>query len=332
MKLSDKDLFQQIQDLFIKNVDTFWDYGINLLNAVMPIFEICFGIYLLLWVLNYWANPSFTRMGIDFIKKCIAWSIVIALAFNAGNYKSVATTVYQFGDELSTTLISGNNQKKTNNIMDEIRNEVNNSIEKAYDAGDEAFSGLTNSGKHLTFNMSVWVSDMILTAMIAIIFAVQLAVKVCILLSLIVAPFFVGCLLFDSTRNWGMSWINTTFSFILTLVFYASIVTIMSSIFNNHIKDIITSALTPEPDKSLMGSVLALPPIMLIMAIVFLYILNNIPQIAGAITGGNTGFGSGAGTATAFGAGRMVGKAFNRKRKDPPPPPPKPENNSISGS
>lgn len=307
MNLSDKDLFAQIEKLFIGSIDTFWEYGVNLLNAVEPIFAICFGIYLLLWVLNYWANPSFTNMGIDFVKKCIAWSIVIALAFNAGNYKSLASAVYKLGDELSSIVVNGGNHNQNTTAIDSIRNSTNEAIADAYTKGDEAFSGLKNSGKHLTFNAAVFCSHMMLTFIIGIIFALYLSAKMCLLLALVVAPFYIGCLLFEGTRQWGMNYINTAFSFVLTIVLYTAIVALLNGIFTNHIVGIVRQAMSHSDTKVLMGSILALPTIMLLMCVVFIIVLNRIPSITSAITGGNVGGGGGATAIGGYAAGKLGG-------------------------
>ena len=335
MKLSDKDLFQQIQNLIIDNgLNQWFDYGVNLINAVMPIFEICFGIYLLLWVLNYWANPSFTSMGIDFVKKCIAWSIVIALAFNAGNYKTVANQVYKFGDELTATVIVGNTSNQVNeNAMDTIRNETNSAIEKAYKTGDEAFSGLKNSGKHLTFNFGVFVCHLLITFIIGITFAIFLMTKMCLLLVLMTAPFFIGCLLFEPTREWGKNWINTAFGYSLSILFYAAVLSLMTLIFTQHITLLINEALL-KPKEEILGAVLGLVAIMFIVGIVVVLLITRVPEIAGALTGGNLGqvgginsaiggaVGGFAGSKAASG-GKKFGKwLFAKKEKD----------NSVEGS
>ena len=298
MALEDPDFFYQMQDTILKGSSDFFDYGVKLLETVEPIFAICFGIYLLLWVLNYWANPSFTSMGIDFVKKCIAWSIVIALAFNAGNYKKLADTTFNFSNELVEKVISTNNSTVTVNgkklhEMDNMKNKVYDAVMTAYDKGDEAYSGLKNSGKHLSFNIGIFLTHAILMVVIAIAFTLLLIAKVCLLLVIMVAPFFIGCLLFESTRTWGMNWINTVFGFVLNIFFYAAVIALLIKVVDNQVVKTIHDSLTSDDKTVLLKNALGLPMIVLLAAIVCIITLNRIPQIATALTGGQIGGGSG---------------------------------------
>ncbi len=156
-----------------------------------------------------------------------------------------------------------------------------------------------------TLMLQFFCSHMMLTFIIGIVFALYLAAKMCLLLVLIVAPFFIGCLLFESTRQWGTSYINTLFSFVLTIVFYTAIVALLTGIFTNSIVGIVRQAMSHSDTKVLMGSILSLPTIMLIMCIVFIIILNRIPLIAAAITGGNVGGGGGATAIGGYAAGKL---------------------------
>lgn len=314
MALNDPNFFQTMEKAIIGNTDKFFDYGVKLLETVEPIFAICFGIYLLLWVLNYWANPSFTSMGIDFVKKCITWSIVIALAFNAGNYKNyVANPVYNFGTELTEKIISGtttpSNGSKENE-MDKMKNKVYDAVMTAYENGDKAYSGFKNSGKHLTFNFGIGISHILLIIIIAIAFALILVAKVCLLLVLVTAPFFIGCLLFEPTRQWGTNFINTAFSFVLSIFFYSCIVALLMGVLDNQVVATMNTALATTDGKGLMKAALGLPVIVFIAAAVFVYTMNKIPTITTALTGGNIGGGQGA---TALGAATMGGAALGAR-------------------
>ena len=83
---------------------------------------------------------------------------------------------------------------KKEHEMDKMKNQVYTAIAEAYEKGDEAYSGLTNSGKHLSFNLGVFLTSAILNVVIAIAFSFLLVAKLYLLLALITAPFFVGCL------------------------------------------------------------------------------------------------------------------------------------------
>lgn len=294
MALEDSNFFQTMQDTILGSSKDFFGYGVKLLDLVAPIFEICLGVYLLLWVFHFWANGSFTDMGIQFVKKCIAWALIIGLAFNAGTYMKVANMAFDFGNELTGKVIAGSSSVssgKKEHEMDRMKNKVYDAIMIAYEKGDEAYSGLKNSGKHLSFNIGIFLTHTILMVVIAIAFTLLLVAKLCLLLVLMTAPFFIGCLLFEATKGWGMNFINTAFSFALNIFFYAAVIALLIKVVDNQVVKTITESLATDDKSQLLKNALGLPVVIALTATVCVITLKRIPQIASALTGGHIGGG-----------------------------------------
>ena len=64
-------------DLFSKSGD--------LISGIAPFFQTCFGIYMLLVILDYY-NRGLDEKVIDLGKRIVGWLVIIAFAFNASQY------------------------------------------------------------------------------------------------------------------------------------------------------------------------------------------------------------------------------------------------------
>lgn len=72
----------------------------NLISGIAPVFQIGFGIYMLLVVLDY-HNRGLDEKAVDLGKRVIGWLIIIACAFNASQYAKIANIAWTLPDNLS---------------------------------------------------------------------------------------------------------------------------------------------------------------------------------------------------------------------------------------
>lgn len=283
----DLNWFSHIETTLTGNIDLFFAHATNLIQEISPIFAICFGIYLLLWSFAFWANGTFVDMGIDFVKKCIVWSIIIGLAFNASNYKKyVADPVYTLGDEIAS-VITGSEFKS--NALDQNRVKSDALLNQMGVKGDKAYSGLSQLGKYMIYYSCLVVTKIFVIIYLVFVFAYYMVAKICLLLSLIVGPFFIGCLLFQSTRQWGMNWINTIFSYNLSLLFYACLGLLQQKFFDTQIMNMFEFYSNGAGGKvATIANIVTLPCMMFLATVVFCFVATYIPQLSGALTGGNS--------------------------------------------
>ena len=153
--MSEKSTFFQTTLTFVTDTfgTTMLDKVGNFMNGIAPIFEICFGIFLLLWVFHFWANGSFTEMGIDFIKKCIAWSFIIALAVNIDTYMKVAKLIYDLDADV-VGLFSG--KPYDGNVLDIVMDDFNK-IQEDTNEVFKAYNPLQKAG-HAFQYVSQWIA------------------------------------------------------------------------------------------------------------------------------------------------------------------------------
>ena len=263
----------------------------NFIMGISPIIEIGFGIFLLLWVLNFWANGSFTEMGIDFVKKCIAWSLIIALCANADQYAKVAKLIYELDNDISS-LFAG--QKFDGNTLDIALNgffDIEDDLKKTFSKYD-VFDKIAHSFNYVS---NLWVLKICGAIFLMVSFATYLIHKILLVLALLVGPLATGLGLFPSTRNYMMNWINQCASLVLTCVLIG-LVGQFQLLYLNTIK--------PTPDSWDISDLALFNVSLLLGTILFSIIVYNVPNLASALTGGGA-----TGSGLSFGKGMATGMA-----------------------
>ena len=250
----------------------------NFMSGIAPIFEICFGIFLLLWVFHFWANGSFTEMGIDFIKKCIAWSFIIALAVNIDTYMKVAKLIYDLDADV-VGLFSG--KPYDGNVLDIVMDDFNK-IQEDTNEVFKAYNPLQKAG-HAFQYVSQWIALHFFGGIFLIIcFASYLMHKLLLVLSLLVGPLFIGFGLFQNTRQYMLNWINQCAGLILTTVFIGLVGEFQIAYLDKIKPNIETWDIS---DLALFNTSLMLG------SILFGVLIWNVPNLANALTGGGASAG-----------------------------------------
>lgn len=246
----------------------------NFIAGISPLFQTCFGIYILLLALNYY-NKGLDENVTELAKKIIGWLIVIAFAFNAGHYGKLADIMYTLPDRLSGLF---GLQEYTASAIDTNWNNLMNSITtiQEYSAGLD----FTQVSDKLMLYMGVLIVIVFGGIFFVITLAYYVIAKLSLAMVILIGPIFLGAMLFPATRQWGMNWIGQIFNYSITITFFTILGALQQNFFTNHMQNAIIG------DISSVAQVLALIPIFTLSTIFFILVAWAIPSIASALTGG----------------------------------------------
>ncbi|MDO1509545.1 MULTISPECIES: type IV secretion system protein [unclassified Neisseria] len=246
----------------------------NLISAIAPVFQIGFGIYMLLVVLDYY-NRGFDEKAVDLGKRMIGWLVIIACAFNASQYAKIADIAWNLPDNLSGVFGTA---EYTASALD---SNINNIVEtwgkiQAY-AAELDWDQI--SDKLLLYLVGVFI--FILGCLFfAVTFAYYLIAKLSLAMVILIGPLFIGSMLFPSTRQWGMNWIGQILNYAITVTFFTILGTLQNDFFVNHMQNVFTR------ESFSVAEVIMTLPVFITGTILFIIVAWNIPSIASALTGG----------------------------------------------
>ena len=271
------------------------------INHIAPLFQAAFGIYVLMVVLSYQGQGgavSFT----DFVKRSVGWVVIIGLAFSPSAYSKLAGIIYQLPDEVAS--IFANGSKFDVSAMDSSFDEIKVAVGKAAEA--HAKYDWWQIPTHLSL---VYIRAAVLisgTLIIGVAFAYYMVAKISLALVLMLGAFFVGCLLFPSTRQYGINWIGQCLNHIITCTMFVLLTVVQMKVFTKAINEIVNG--------NWYDSVMieAMIPMLIVQTIVFLIVAWNIPSIASSLTGGAAVQGFARSIAAGGGA---FGRAFSAAMK-----------------
>ncbi|WP_325198579.1 type IV secretion system protein [Kingella oralis] len=275
------------------------------INQIAPLFQAAFGVYVLMVILSYQGQGgviSFT----DFVKRSVGWVVIIGLAFSPSAYSKLAGIIYQLPDEISSIFVNG--AKFDVSAMDSSFDEVKVAIGKAAEAHSKY--DWWNFPVHMSL---VYIRAVILisgTLIIGVAFAYYMVAKISLALVLMLGAFFVGCLLFPSTRQYGINWVGQCLNHIITCTMFVLLTVVQMKVFTKAIDEIVKG--------NWYDSVMieAMIPMLIVQTIVFLIVAWNIPSIASSLTGGAAVQGFARSIAAGGGA---FGRAFSAAMKQNSP-------------
>lgn len=246
----------------------------SLIAAISPFFSVCFGIYILLIIMDAY-NRGFEENVMDIGKRLGGWLLIICLAFNAGQYNNLANMLYNLPDELSSLFGNGT---YTVSAIDTGLNNVMDMTGKAWAMGSEY--GVTDFAEKLTAWGIAFGIGLFGGLFFVITGALYLVAKLSLAMVIMVGPLFIGCLLFPGTRQWGMNWIGQFLNYTITICFYTILGVLQLDYFNNNLNNLIGGGET--------SLVLLLPVLCMffISTVIFIIVAWNVPSIASALTGG----------------------------------------------
>ncbi|MBO4575714.1 MAG: type IV secretion system protein [Neisseriaceae bacterium] len=279
-------VFVKIETVITGSIDSLFTEVGNLISAIAPIFATLFAIYLMLWVFNYWANGGLVEMGVDLIKKLVAWSLVIGIAFNATEFTQYAKLIYNFSGDLASALTGGSIQASA---MDTNWGTLDKIFDKFEDKGAD-FNEIWDMGNAIAFVLYISFYKFCSFLFIAVVFMYYLIAKLLLLCTLMVGPLFLGCFLFPATRQWAMNWINAIWNYTITVLLFVVLGMIQDEFFTNAMLPLVQNM---ERRLSAMDGVMALGmlmgefPLILCGTILFAWLATKIPPLASALTGGS---------------------------------------------
>lgn len=276
--------------------DTFgtgmFDRVTNFISIIAPIFEVCFGIFLLLWVLNFWANGSFTEMGIDFVKKCIAWSLIIVLVVNADQYMKIAKLIYDLDADMLTAFTGKPYDGNLLDITLDGFNDINDKIWAQY----KSYGIKGKIAYAIQFFAETTMLHFFGGIFLIICFASYIVHKLLLVLTLLIGPLFIGLGLFPATRSYLTSWINQCATLTLTTLFIGLVGEFQLAYLDK---------IRPTPDSWDISDVSLFNLSLFLGTILFSIIIWNVPNLASAIVGGGA-VGGGANFAKGMATGSVA--------------------------
>lgn len=244
----------------------------NLIQAIAPLFSMGFGIYFMIVILNAYGR-GFDGNAIDLAKRTVAWLIIIACAFNAGQYLRIANAIYDLPEWLAGAI---------NGSFDV------GAIDVAWDSITQAVSQITEEAAKITFDMAdklmYYMAAVILIFFGAVFFGIVVAyylvAKISLAMVILIGPLFLGMMLFPSTRQYAMNWFSQIFNYSVTIALFTILMSVQMNIFTNHIQSLIT-----EQWHSFI-QILGILPVFSLVTLLLIVVAFNIPSIASALTGG----------------------------------------------
>lgn len=209
----------------------------------------------------------------EFLSKCFRIGLITSFIFVGGFYQShIVGLIQQLPDEVATSLLKDKSQEeKTTAILDQ-------AASKGLKRAGEAFemAGIF-SGKGLTYAFLALLILLTTAILAAIGGAYLLLAKIALSLLAALGPFFIASLLFPATKHFFEKWLTQIINYTLLVILFASIFTLMMTIFGDYIEDI---DLKNEINVgySLGGAV--------ILSVAMIVILQQLPALAAALAGG----------------------------------------------
>ncbi|KPN73518.1 type IV secretion system protein [Neisseria sp. 74A18] len=249
----------------------------NLISEISPLFQAAFACYVLLVIVSYHGQNSAESM-VDFVKRAVGWVVIIGLSFSPALFMKLANIIYQLPDQLASSFVGG--YKVDASAMDTSWGELmklSDEISKIH--FDYNWYEIP---AHLAIFFKVNLVVVIFGAIIiGVAFAYYMVAKISLALVLMLGPFFLGCLLFPSTRQYGINWIGSCLNYIITTCMFVLLTMVQMQAFDVAVKEFLTG---DHFQDAMSAQVMA--PIFLLQAIVFLVVAFYIPNIASSLTGG----------------------------------------------
>lgn len=285
----------------------------DLIGGIAPLFSLGFSIYILTLAFVYYKR-GLDDAAVDIFKGITGWLLVIAFAFNAGNYAKLATLLYELPDQVSMWLAGNDAQTGSASFFTGISQQLND-LSAHLSAFADQFSWYEFRSWG-TIYVAGGVTVLLGWLISLLVWFFYLLAKLQLSLTLMIGPLFVGAMLFPSTRQYGMNWIGQILNFTITISLYAVIFMLL----NNFVQEIIESNVETVKSGAIVGAGATAFAAELIFGMVALTVLvilliMNIPSLVAALTGGAQ-FSSGVGSAAraAVGAKLITGKGVGAAR------------------
>lgn len=246
----------------------------NMISGIAPVFQIGFGIYILLVAFDYYKR-GFDENVVDLGKRMFGWLLIIAFAFNSSQYQKLANIMWMLPENLSGLL---GTSTYTASALDTQSNNILKMMENIF-AYAASLDMLQVSDKLMLY-IGGGFAVILAYLFFLITFAYYLIAKLSLAMVIVIGPLFIGSMLFPATRQWGMNWIGQILNYSVTVVFYV----IPGALQNDFFKNQLERAVVGEIGS--VAQVVGLIPLFFLSTTIFILVAWSIPSISSALTGG----------------------------------------------
>ena len=246
----------------------------NLISGIAPVFQIGFGIYILLVALDAY-NRGFDENVMDLGKRMFGWLLIIAFAFNSSQYQKIANILWMLPENLSGLL---GTSTYTASALDTQSNNILTMMENIFAYAAE-LDVLQVSDKLMLY-IGGSVAVLLAYLFFIITFAYYLIAKLSLAMVILIGPMFIGSMLFPATRQWGMNWIGQILNYSVTVVFFVILGSLQNDFFQKHLQNAVVGEIAS------VAQVVGLIPLFFLSTTIFILVAWSIPSIASALTGG----------------------------------------------
>lgn len=246
----------------------------NMISGIAPVFQIGFGIYILLVAFDYYKR-GFDENVVDLGKRMIGWLLIIAFAFNSSQYQKLANIMWMLPENLSGLL---GTSTYTASALDTQSNNILKMMENIF-AYAASLDMLQVSDKLMLY-IGGTVAVILAYLFFLITFAYYLIAKLSLAMVIVIGPMFIGSMLFPATRQWGMNWIGQILNYSVTVVFYVILGALQNDFFENQLERAVVGEIGS------VAQVVGLIPLFFLSTTIFILVAWSIPSISSALTGG----------------------------------------------
>ena len=246
----------------------------NMISGIAPVFQIGFGIYILLIAFDYYKR-GFDENVVDLGKRMIGWLLIIAFAFNSSQYQKLANIMWMLPENLSGLL---GTSTYTASALDTQSNNILKMMENIF-AYASSLDMLQVSDKLMLY-IGGTVAVILAYLFFLITFAYYLIAKLSLAMVIVIGPMFIGSMLFPATRQWGMNWIGQILNYSVTVVFYVILGALQNDFFKNQLERAVVGEIGS------VAQVVGLIPLFFLSTTIFILVAWSIASISSALTGG----------------------------------------------
>ena len=246
----------------------------NMISGIAPVFQIGFGIYILLIAFDYYKR-GFDENVVDLGKRMIGWLLIIAFAFNSSQYQKLANIMWMLPENLSGLL---GTSTYTASALDTQSNNILKMMENIF-AYAASLDMLQVSDKLMLY-IGGGFAVILAYLFFLITFAYYLIAKLSLAMVIVIGPLFIGSMLFPATRQWGMNWIGQILNYSVTVVFYVILGALQNDFFKNQLERAVVGEIGS------VAQVVGLIPLFFLSTTIFILVAWSIPSISSALTGG----------------------------------------------
>ena len=241
----------------------------SIMNIISPVMMSAFILYVLLVTMSYMINGTdLTEVGGDLIKRFLAWSVIIGLSMNIGNFTSIVVPITNGVPQEIMQAISGSSNSTITSSLD-------NLVGMYLDVIATMFNNIEfmDIGGYLA---GIFVGGiMVIGGFIFVIIACGyiLLAKVTTAILLVIAPIFLSLALFPATRQYASLWVSQAVNAGLTIIIISVVCAVEVGILERAVSGVTDLDITTASKVALASGI-------------FTVFLMRVPDIASSLSGG----------------------------------------------